>query len=57
MLERKDPTPQDMAKEKDNLRSELLNDRKQKFFASYMAKARQKMTIRTNPQTIAQIVG
>jgi peptidyl-prolyl cis-trans isomerase D len=57
VMERQDPTPQDMAKEKDNLRSELLNDRKQKFFASYMTKARQKMTIRTNPQTIAQIVG
>jgi peptidyl-prolyl cis-trans isomerase D len=57
VLERKDPTPDEMAKDKDNLRTELLNDRKQKFFASYMAKARQRMTIRTNPQVIAQVVG
>jgi peptidyl-prolyl cis-trans isomerase D len=57
VVERKDPTPQDLAKDKDTLRAELLNDRKQKFFSAYMTKARQRMTIRTNPQTIAQIVG
>jgi peptidyl-prolyl cis-trans isomerase D len=57
VLERKDPAPADFAKERDTLRSELLNDRKQKFFAAYMTKARQKMTIRTHPETIAQIVG
>jgi peptidyl-prolyl cis-trans isomerase D len=57
VVERKDPTPDELAKDKDTLRNELLNDRKQKFFAAYMTKARQKMTIRTNPQTIAQIVG
>ena len=47
----------EMAKDKDNVRNELLSDRRQKFFGSYMAKARQRMTIRTNPQAIAQIVG
>ncbi len=57
VVERKDPTPEEVAKDKENLRNELLNDRKQKFFASYMTKARQRMTIRTNPATIAQIVG
>jgi peptidyl-prolyl cis-trans isomerase D len=57
VLERKDPTPEELAKERDNLRNELLGDRKQKFFAAYMTKARQRMTIKTNPETIAQIVG
>ncbi|HEY2434427.1 MAG TPA: peptidylprolyl isomerase [Vicinamibacterales bacterium] len=57
VVERKDPTPQEMAKDQDAVRNELLNDRKQKFFAAYMTKARQRMTIRTNPATIAQIVG
>jgi len=57
VIERKDAAPTDMAKDKDTLRTELTNDRKQKFFTAYMTKARQRMTIRTNPQTIAQIVG
>jgi peptidyl-prolyl cis-trans isomerase D len=57
VLERNDPKADELATAKDALRAELLNDRKQKFFAAYMAKARQRMTIRTNPQTIAQVVG
>jgi peptidyl-prolyl cis-trans isomerase D len=57
VVERKDPTPDELTKGKDNLRNELLNDRKQKFFGAYMSKARQRMNIRTNPATIAQIVG
>jgi peptidyl-prolyl cis-trans isomerase D len=57
VMERQDAVSDDVAKDKENLRNELLNDRKQKFFAAYMTKARQRMTIRTNPQTIAQIVG
>src|SRR5215471_8003557 len=55
VLERKDVDPAEFAKQKDNLRTELLNERKQKFFASYMAKARQRMKININRETIAQI--
>ena len=57
VVERQDATPESLDKDKDNIRNELLNDRKQKFFAAYMTKARQRMTIRTNPQTIAQVIG
>jgi peptidyl-prolyl cis-trans isomerase D len=57
VVERNDPKPDELAKAKENLRNELLNDRKQKFFAAYMTKARQRMTIRTYPETIAQVVG
>jgi peptidyl-prolyl cis-trans isomerase D len=57
VVERKEPTPDELTKDKDNVRNELLNDRKQKFFGAYMAKARQRMNIRTNPATIAQVVG
>ena len=57
VVERKDTTPDEFAKEKDNIRNELLNDRKQRFFGAYMTKARQRMTIRTHPETIAQVVG
>ena len=57
VLERKDVAPDELAKQKDTLRTELLNDRKQKFFAAYMAKARQRMKIEINRETIAQITG
>ena len=57
VLERKEIAADDMAKQKDALRTELLNDRKQKFFAAYMAKARQRMKIQINRETIAQIIG
>ena len=57
VIERKDPTPDELAKDQDTLRNELLSERKQKFFASYMAMAKKRMTIRTHPETIAQIVG
>ena len=46
VLDRQDVAPDQLAKEKDPLRTEPLNDRKQKFFAAYMAKARQWMKIR-----------
>ena len=57
VIERKDVVADDLAKQKDSLRTELLNERKQKFFAAYMTKARQKMKITINRETIAQIVG
>jgi peptidyl-prolyl cis-trans isomerase D len=56
VVERKDIDPAELAKQKDGLRTELLNERKQKFFGSYMAKARQRMKININRDAIAQIV-
>jgi peptidyl-prolyl cis-trans isomerase D len=57
VLERKEATSDDPSKEKASLKDEMLTDRKNKFFAAYMTKARQRMTIRTHPETIAQIIG
>jgi peptidyl-prolyl cis-trans isomerase D len=57
VLDRQDVAADQAAKDKESLRSELLNDRKQKFFASYMTKARQRMKITINRETIAQIIG
>ena len=57
VLQRQDVGADQLAKEKETLRTELLNERKQKFFASYMTKARQRMKININRETIAQIVG
>jgi peptidyl-prolyl cis-trans isomerase D len=57
VVERKDVAAGELAKQKDTLRTELLNERKNKFFAAYMTKARQRMKININRDTIAQIVG
>jgi len=56
VLEKKEPTDAEIAAAKDALRTELLNDRKNRFYATYMAKARQRMNIRINHDTIAQAV-
>jgi len=57
VVERKDVAADELAKQKESLRKELLNERKNKFFAAYMTKARQRMKININRETIAQIVG
>jgi peptidyl-prolyl cis-trans isomerase D len=57
VVERKDIAADELAKQKDSLKNEILNERKNKFFAAYMTKARQKMKININRETIAQIVG
>jgi peptidyl-prolyl cis-trans isomerase D len=56
VVERQDVVADELARQKDSLREELLNDRKNKFFAAYMTKARQKMKIEINRETIAQII-
>lgn len=56
VLEKKESTAAEVAAAKDSLRNEMLNDRKNRFYASYMNKARQRMNIRINHDTIAQVV-
>jgi len=56
VLERKDVAPEEFVKQKDTLRADLLNERRNKFFAAYMSKARQRMKININRETIAQII-
>ena len=55
VLERQDVKPEELAKQKDTLRAELLNQRKNQFFAAYMTKARQRMKIDINREVIAQL--
>jgi peptidyl-prolyl cis-trans isomerase D len=57
VLERKDPTPDEVKSGKQATREELLNERRNRFYAAYMAKAREKMKINYNPEILAQIVG
>jgi len=56
VLERKDTTADEFAKQKESMRGDLLNERRNKFFAAYMTKARQRMKININRETIAQII-
>jgi len=57
VLEKKSPTPDEIAKGRDSVKSQLLNQQKQRFFGSYMTKARERMTIRSNPAVLAQVIG
>jgi len=57
VVERKDIVADDFAKQKDSLKNEILNERKNKFFAAYMTKARKDMKVHIYRETIAQIVG
>jgi peptidyl-prolyl cis-trans isomerase D len=57
VIERKDATADELTKTKESLRSEILNERKNKFFSAYMTKARGRMKININRDAIAQIVG
>ena len=56
VLEKKEPTASELASAKESLRNEMLTERKNRFYASYMNKARQRMNIRINHDTIAQVV-
>jgi peptidyl-prolyl cis-trans isomerase D len=56
MLERQDPPAADVATGKVTLKTELVNERRNRFYASYMAKARERMKVNINRELIAQIV-
>jgi len=57
VLEKKTPTADELKTGRDAVKSELVNQQKQRFYGSYMAKARERMTIKSNPQVIAQVIG
>ena len=57
VLERKDPTTDEIKTGRPTTKDQLLNERRGRFFAAYMTKAKDKMTVRINRQVISQIVG
>jgi peptidyl-prolyl cis-trans isomerase D len=57
VLERKDPTPEELKGGRDQSRAQLLNERRGRFYAAYMAKARERMRIDVNRPLISQVVG
>jgi len=55
VVDKQTPSPSDFATQKNSLRTELLNQRRNEFYSAYMNKARQRMDIRINRDVIAQI--
>jgi peptidyl-prolyl cis-trans isomerase D len=56
VVERKDVTPAEIAAGRDTLRQELLDQARGRFFGAYMDKAKEKMDIQINTQTLARAV-
>lgn len=57
VLEKQSPTADELQKGREGLKSQLLNQQKQRFFNAYMAKARERMSIQSNPAVLAQLIG
>jgi peptidyl-prolyl cis-trans isomerase D len=57
VLEKQSPTADEVKSGRDGVKNELLNQQKQRFYGSYMTKARERMNIKSNPAVIAQVVG
>lgn len=56
VLEKKEVTPTEVTAGREQLRNEMVNERKNRFFSTYMAKAREKMRININSATVAQLI-
>jgi peptidyl-prolyl cis-trans isomerase D len=57
VLEKKEVTPEDWSTSKDRFREELLTERRNRFFSAYMVKAKQKMKIDVNRESLQRAVG
>ena len=56
VVEKQEVKPEDYALAKDKFREELLSDRRNRFFGAYMVKAKQKMKIEVNRETLQRAV-
>jgi len=52
VVEKKSVTPEEWTSSKDRFREELLTDRRNRFFSAYMVKAKQKMKIEVNRESL-----
>jgi peptidyl-prolyl cis-trans isomerase D len=57
VVDRQDVKPEDLAAQRESLRSEMLDQRRGEFFQAYMNKAKDKMKIEFNTNTIKTILG
>jgi peptidyl-prolyl cis-trans isomerase D len=56
VLEKKDPAPAELVPGKAALKTQLLNERRTRFYTSYMSKARERMKVTVNNALLAQLV-
>jgi peptidyl-prolyl cis-trans isomerase D len=56
VLEKKDVTPAELSAGKQQLRDELRNAAKNRFYSAYMTKARERMKININREALAQVI-
>jgi peptidyl-prolyl cis-trans isomerase D len=54
---RQDVNPADFAMARDKFRAELLNERRSRFYQTYMDKAREKMKIEIDPEAVKRAIG
>ena len=57
VVEKVATTDADFASNRDAFRTEILDDRRNRFFSAYMVKAKQKMKIEVNREALARVVG
>jgi peptidyl-prolyl cis-trans isomerase D len=57
VVEKQEVTAQEFQANKDKFREDLLTDRRNRFFAAYMQKAKQKMRIEVNQEAVQRLVG
>jgi len=57
VVEKVNVTDAEVASGKDQMRDELLNMRRDKFFGAYMQKAKQGLKITTREDTLARVIG
>jgi peptidyl-prolyl cis-trans isomerase D len=56
LVEKQETTPSDFSLAKDKFREEVLADRRNRFFGAYMVKAKQRMKIEVNRETLQKAV-
>ncbi len=54
---RQDVNPADFAMARDKFRAEVLNERRSRFYQTYMDKAREKMKIEVDPEAVKRAIG
>ena len=57
VAERQDVTPDAMRGARETFRTQLLGERRDRFFSAYMAKAKQGMKIQVNTDVAKRIIG
>jgi peptidyl-prolyl cis-trans isomerase D len=57
VAERDEVTPDEFRSAKETFRAELLNERRNRFFSAYMARAKEKMAIEVNNDVVRKVVG